>query len=242
MKWIGFVLAISFALGLTVYVKERFDQLEAKTTETPPPPPGLRTLAPPSEPPKATTLPVARWHKIYVPAYSSVLSASAKPLDLGIVLSLRNTSETDPIYFRRIDAFSADGKKVGTFATEALELAVLTAVELSPASAPAQGDAKEAPAPISHFIVEWGAKDPGNRPLIESLAVDAERQVLVTREGVEVDAGKAGTAQPPLPTHAEPLVAKTAPGKPQTPVAPEYVPVVATSRKPVLIEKNPRAN
>jgi len=237
MKWIGLVVAVSFALGLSVYVKERFDQLEAKTTQAPPPPPGLRALPPPPpEPPKATTPPVARWHKIYVPAYSSVLAASDRPLSLEVVLSLRNTSETDPVYFRRIDAFSADGKKVGSFATQALELAVLAAVELTP-TPPEAKDGAEAPGPISHFIVEWGAKDPGTKPLIESIALDKDRELLARRGGVEVDAGKV-SAQPPLPTHAEPLVAKTAPGKPQTAATPQYVPVTV-NRHPVLVEKNP---
>jgi hypothetical protein len=239
MKWIGTVLAGTFALGLSLYVKQRFDQLEERQVTAAGPVSPLHPLAPPMpEPPKTVTPAVARWHKIYVPAYTSVLGSSDRPLNLEVVLSLRNTSETDPVYFRRIDAFSADGKKVGSFATQALELAVLAAVELTPTLPKSESkDAEEAPGPISHFIVEWGAKDPGTKPLIESISLDADRELLARRAGVEVDAGKA-IAQPPLPTHAEPLVPKTAPGKPQT-AAPVYVPVAAAHRGPVLIEKNP---
>jgi|GEM_PF-2141035 len=240
MKWIGVVLAGTFAVGLSLYVKQRFDQLEERQAAPAPSSPLHPLAAPAPAAPKAAAPPVARWHKIYVPAYTSVLGASDKPLSLEVVLSLRNTSETDPVYFRRIDAYSADGKKVGSFATEALELAVLAAVELTPTLPPPATDAKdsaEPPGPISHFIVEWGAKEPGTKPLIESISLDADRELLARRAGVEVDAGKQ-SAEPPLPAHAAPLVAKTAPGKPQV-ATPVYVPVVAAHRGPVLVEKNP---
>src|SRR5687767_9140580 len=89
MKWIGVVLAGTFAVGLSAYVKQRFDQLEERQVAAPVPTSPLRPLAPPvPEPPKAATPPVARWHKIYVPAYTSVLGESDRPLQLEVVLSL----------------------------------------------------------------------------------------------------------------------------------------------------------
>jgi hypothetical protein len=103
---------------------------------------------------------------IYVPAYSSILTADrADKFDLAITLGIRNTDRTHPIIITAVGYYHQDGQLVRDYAARPLRIAPMASagffVEESDRSAGV----------LASFLVEWVAEQKVTAPVVESVMV-----------------------------------------------------------------------
>jgi hypothetical protein len=102
---------------------------------------------------------------VYVPAYSDIYyETENKKTYLTVILSLRNISFIDTIYFDRIDYYGSSGKLIREYIDKALVLRPMESMEYIVKAADKQGGAG------ANFVVSYRAKSNlKNHPYIESV-------------------------------------------------------------------------
>ena len=134
---------------------------------------------------EADQLPGLEIHQdIYVPAYSDIYyETETKKTFLTVILSLRNTSFQDTLYFDRIEYYDSNGKLLRKYITKVLMLRPLESMEYI-----VRADEKKG-GPGANFIVSYMAKaNCKNPPLVETVMMgnlDNYRFAFTSR-GVEI--------------------------------------------------------
>lgn len=102
---------------------------------------------------------------VYVAAYSDIYYESEKKKTyLTVILSLRNTSFTDTLYFDKIDYYSSSGELLKSYIDKVLVLRPMESMEYIVKSSEKKGGSG------ANFVVSYQAKpDLKNPPFIESV-------------------------------------------------------------------------
>ena len=109
---------------------------------------------------------VAAGQTIYVPVYSQVATGDrARPFDLAITLSVRNTDRAHPIVIAAVRYHDQDGQLVRDYAPKPLRLAPLAAAEFFVGERDTRGGRS------ASFLVEWVAERPVSDPVVEALMI-----------------------------------------------------------------------
>lgn len=113
-----------------------------------------------------TELPDLEIHKeIYVPAYSNLYyEKDVRKTYFTVILSLRNITFTDTIYFDRIEYYDSEGKLLRGFSNKVLVLRPMESFEYIVESTDKKGG------PGANFVVSYSGKsDLKNPPYIEAV-------------------------------------------------------------------------
>ncbi|WP_281615542.1 DUF3124 domain-containing protein [Flammeovirga sp. SubArs3] len=101
----------------------------------------------------------------YIPAYSNLYyQTGASKVYFTVVLSLRNTSSHENIYFTKIDYYNSDGELIRAYLEENLLIKPLGSAEFIVEFKERESGAG------ANFIVEYGTeKELINKPIIEAI-------------------------------------------------------------------------
>jgi hypothetical protein len=109
---------------------------------------------------------VAAGQTIYVPAYSSVsVTDQARPYNLAITLSIRNTDRAQPIVVTAVRYHDHDGRVVRDYLKKPLRIAPLAAMEYFVKESDTSGGYS------ASFLVEWVAERAVSPPVVESVMI-----------------------------------------------------------------------
>ena len=111
-------------------------------------------------------LPDLEFHQdVYVPAYSNLYyETDVRKTYFTVILSLRNISFTDSIYFDRIQYYDSEGKLLRNFGEKVLVLRPMESIEYIIESPDKQGG------PGANFVVSYSGKaNLKNKPFIEAV-------------------------------------------------------------------------
>lgn len=114
---------------------------------------------------KETLSPMEIQQDVYVPAYSDIYYESEdKKTFLTVILSLRNTSFSDTLYFDKIDYYSSSGELLKNYIDKILVLRPMESMEYIVKASEKKGGAG------ANFVVSYQAKSNlKNPPFIESI-------------------------------------------------------------------------
>jgi hypothetical protein len=154
--------------------------------------------------------PQISFQEVYVPVDTHVVSPTGALRELHAALSLRNTSETHPLYVRSLDHYDKSGKRVRRYTQETFAIAPFASLEFL-AQETACNDKKpmkggdsvkeEKAVPLSHFVVAWGNTPGASAPIIESTMTDTQGRLSHFRPSSPLRHGK---FSPPPPRSALP--------------------------------------
>ena len=121
---------------------------------------------------------------VYVPAYSDIYyETESKKTYLTVILSLRNISYTDTLFFDKIEYFDTNGKLLRSYIEKVLMLRPMESMEYIVAASEKKGGAG------ANFVVSYMARSSlKNHPLIETVMMgnlDNYRFAFSSR-GVEI--------------------------------------------------------
>jgi hypothetical protein len=109
---------------------------------------------------------VAAGQTIYVPAYSSVLTADrASRFNLAVTLSVRNTDPAHPIVLNSVRYYDEDGRPVRDELKAPLRVGPMAAAEFFVTEGDTRGGVS------ASFLVEWVAERRVSPPVVESVMV-----------------------------------------------------------------------
>lgn len=114
---------------------------------------------------------------VYVPVYSDIYyrGGNSKIL-MTSTLSVRNTSHSDSMYLKYVDYYDSEGVLLRNYIKKPIVLTPLQSVEFI-----VEFEEKEG-GPGANFLVEWGAKRKGIKPIFQGIIV-GQGSAFVT-EGV----------------------------------------------------------
>ena len=121
-------------------------------------------------------------HKIYVPIYSDIYQKSRNErTQLTATLSIRNISEKDSLYIKRVDYFNTNGDLVKSYLEESIYLTPLETIDYIIEENDTSGGAG------ANFILEWY----GNKnlsPIFQAVMIGGigNKSFAFTTEGLEV--------------------------------------------------------
>ena len=132
-----------------------------------------------------TELPNLEIHKdIYVPAYSNLYYESdVQKTYFAVILSLRNITFTDTIYFDRIEYYNSEGKLLREFIDKILVLRPMESIEYIVESKDKKGG------PGANFVVSYaGRSNLKNLPYIETIMIGnfANYGFSLSSPGIEI--------------------------------------------------------
>jgi hypothetical protein len=111
---------------------------------------------------------ISKGQLVYVPAYSNVFSGPrALPLNLSIILSIRNTDPGASITVTTTDYYDTNGKLLRNYRPKAITLGPLASTHLYLEERDVAGGVG------ASFIVRWEASRAVNEPVIESVMIGA---------------------------------------------------------------------
>jgi hypothetical protein len=111
---------------------------------------------------------ISKGQTVYVPAYSNVFSGPrALPLNLSIILSIRNTDPGATITVTTTDYYDTNGKLLRNYRPKAVTLGPLASTHLYLEERDVAGGVG------ASFIVRWEAARAVNEPVIESVMIGA---------------------------------------------------------------------
>lgn len=103
---------------------------------------------------------------VYVPAYSHILTSDdARPYNLAVTLSVRNTDPARPIVVGSVRYYDRDGRPVRQYVKRPLRLAPMAAVDFFVAEGDTAGGSS------ASFLVEWSAEGRVSGPVIEAVMI-----------------------------------------------------------------------
>lgn len=104
----------------------------------------------------------------YVPVYSTIylgLNQGVNSVDLGVTLSVRNTSPRLPFVLHDVSYYDSLGKRVRQYLGSPAELGPLATVEFIVQRSDVSGG------PGANFLVKWEGPESINLPLVEAVMV-----------------------------------------------------------------------
>ncbi|WP_422923588.1 DUF3124 domain-containing protein [Singulisphaera sp. PoT] len=109
---------------------------------------------------------IAAGQTLYVPAYSHVLTANdARPFNLALTLSIRNTDRTHPILLTGINYFDRDGKQVRQYLKKPQRLAPMASAEIFVKEKDTSAGSS------ASFLVDWVAERKVSDPISEVVMI-----------------------------------------------------------------------
>ena len=109
---------------------------------------------------------LSKGQTLYVPVYSNIFSAPKRmPFNLAAILSMRNTSMTDPIRIIAADYYDTKGKLIRKYYDKEITLGPLASTYLYLPEDDTTGGFG------ANFIVTWTAAKEVNAPIIECLMI-----------------------------------------------------------------------
>jgi hypothetical protein len=134
----------------------------SSTTKRTQPRPGLTELEPGSVPRAAVS------KTVYVPVYSTVYTDdAARPYNLAVTLSVRNTDRSEPLVVTAVRYHGADGRLVRDYLSRPLRLAPMAAAEFFVRESEIEGGSS------TSFLVDWLAARPVSEPVVEAVMIGA---------------------------------------------------------------------
>jgi hypothetical protein len=118
---------------------------------------------------------LAAGQTVYVPVYSVVYTNdTARPFDLAVTLSVRNTDRREPIVLTLVRYYDSGGRLVRNYVERRLRLAPMAAMEFFVKQSDLSGGSS------ASFLVEWGATNPVSNPVIEAVMVGTATNQAIT--------------------------------------------------------------
>ncbi len=106
---------------------------------------------------------------LYVPCYSHIYHGPKnRPLDLTVILSVRNTDLHLPLTLSVVDYYDTDGKLVRHKLEQPQVIAPLMTVEFMVHQRDSAGGSG------ANFIVKWQSEQPVNTPIVEAVMISTE--------------------------------------------------------------------
>jgi hypothetical protein len=103
---------------------------------------------------------------LYVPAYSHIATANdARPFNLAVTLSVRNTDQTHPIVVISVRYHDGDGRLVRDFLKKPIRLTSLAGTEFFVRENDTSGGAS------ASFVVDWVAESSVSDPVVEAVMI-----------------------------------------------------------------------
>jgi hypothetical protein len=103
---------------------------------------------------------------IYVPAYPSILvSDAARPFELAVTLSVRNTDRRQTIVLTGVDYFGQDGELIRNYLERPVRIGPNASVEYFVAERDVRGGVS------ASFSVEWVSAEPVSSPVVEAVMI-----------------------------------------------------------------------
>jgi Protein of unknown function (DUF3124) len=104
--------------------------------------------------------------RVYVPAYSHIFTADdARPYNLAVTLSIRNTQDARPIVVTSVCYYDQDGRLVRHYVKRPLKLAPLASIDFFVKESDTSGGSS------ASFLVEWSAEQHVTEPVIEAVMI-----------------------------------------------------------------------
>jgi hypothetical protein len=104
--------------------------------------------------------------RVFVPAYSHIFTADdARPYNLAVTLSIRNTEDARPIVVTSVRYFDQDGRLVRRYVKKPLMLAPLASIDFFVKESDTSGGSS------ASFLVEWSAEQHVTEPIIEAVMI-----------------------------------------------------------------------
>jgi hypothetical protein len=122
--------------------------------------------------------------KSYLSVYSQVYSYTEHTaLDLTATVSIRNTSETEPIYLIKADYFDTKGNAIHSYVDQPIALDKMETLEIVIAEFDKKGGTG------ANFIFEWGKKKSTTTPLFEAVMISTYGQqgLSFTTQGKRIE-------------------------------------------------------
>ena len=112
---------------------------------------------------------IARGQKVYVSFYSQISqSGGLSTLDMSGFISIRNTSETEPIQINAVRYFDTNGQLVNDcLSAQILQLPPMATTEFGIARSDRSGGSG------ANFIVEWVSESEVSDPVVEAIMITA---------------------------------------------------------------------
>jgi len=125
---------------------------------------------------------------VYVPSYSHIYYHGGSPLLLETTLSIRNVDQNHSVYLNSIEYFNTEGKSVKKYLGQTIKLLPFQTIEFLVEDRDSSGGSG------ANFLVEWGAENSVNQPLIETVmvGVSGSQAISFSRSGVNVSPSTAG--------------------------------------------------
>jgi hypothetical protein len=104
--------------------------------------------------------------RVYVPAYSHILTSDdARPYNLAVTLSVRNTDDARPIVVHRVHYRDRDGRLIRDYLKKPLKIAPMAAIDFFVKESDTSGGTS------ASFLVEWSAGEPVSEPVVEAVMI-----------------------------------------------------------------------
>ena len=117
----------------------------------------------------ATGFARSRGQTIYVPCYSHIYQGpKARPLNLSIMLSVRNVDMVHPITLTAVDFYDTNGRLVRSDLPSPLTLTPLMTREFMVQTQDTSGGSG------ANYIVKWLAETPVDAPLVEAVMIGTQ--------------------------------------------------------------------
>jgi hypothetical protein len=104
--------------------------------------------------------------RIYVPVYSHILTSDdARPYNLAVTLSVRNTDDARPIVVNLVRYHDQDGRLVRDYLKTPRKLAPLASIDFFVKENDTSGGSS------ASFLVEWFAEERVSDPVVEAVMI-----------------------------------------------------------------------
>jgi len=190
-NWIGLFLVlfilIVIVVGGAVFLDNRLAKIEDRLQYVPPrsyQPPDLKEYAAGN----ISFDQLSDRQLVYVPSYSHIYYHGGSPLLLETTLSIRNVDQNHSVYLNSIEYFNTEGKSVKKYLGQTIKLLPFQTIEFLVEDRDSSGGSG------ANFLVEWGAENSVNQPLIETVmvGVSGSQAISFSRSGVNVSPSTAG--------------------------------------------------
>jgi hypothetical protein len=103
---------------------------------------------------------------VYIPVYSHVFTSNdARPFDLAVTLSVRNTDRVEPIILVSVKYHDRDGRLVRDSLKKPLRIAPLASMDFFVEEKDSTGGSS------ASFLLEWVAERPVSAPVVEAVMI-----------------------------------------------------------------------
>ncbi|GAA4756254.1 DUF3124 domain-containing protein [Flavisolibacter ginsenosidimutans] len=127
------------------------------------------------------TTALADKHAVYVPVYSHIYTEDGTTtINLGVTLSVRNTSSVDSFYVTDVVYYGSQGEILKHYLPSPVIVKPMSSVEFVVERVESEGGAG------ANFVVKWGATKSGIEPLIQTVMIESAFGISFVTNGIEM--------------------------------------------------------